>query len=165
MMIDELDRRLMLSSAHKDILTEWKTWLVLFQDVARRELTGQTLTDLEYQRLTDYGTVIASLTKAALDGANRGDDPEAQIDYNIAAITSVADTQDAQIIEAIGWVDEIYVVVERGQRQYLARGGVYSHYEFEWPLEAVLANNAWIQMLTEEQAPPRPVWVTEFVIP
>jgi hypothetical protein len=160
MLIDDLGRELMLPSTEKDLLVEWQTWLVLFQDVARRELTGQTLTNLEYQRLTDYAAVIARLTEIALDDLVSGD----QVEYTVAAVTDIATSQDNQLVEGIGWVDEIYVVVERGQQRFLTRGGVYSHYEFEWQLDRLLDNALWTQMLVDDQVPPRLEWITEFVV-
>jgi hypothetical protein len=141
-------------------LAEWQTWLVLFQDVARRELTGQTLTNLEYQRLTDYATVIVQLTKAALDDLISDD----QVGQTAAAVTDIAASQDRRLLEGIGWVDEIYVVIERGQQRFLTRGGVYSYYEFEWPVQSPLNNAIWVQMLADDQAPSRLEWIAEFIV-
>jgi hypothetical protein len=161
MLIDDLERGLMLPVDEKNLLAEWQTWLVLFQDVARRELTGQTMTNLEYQRLTDYATDIVQLTETALDDLEPGDDwPE----YAIAGVTQLASSQESLLLEAVGWVDEIYVVVQRGQQRFLTRGGVYSHYEFEWPIQTPLGNALWIEMLVQDQVPPRPEWMAEFVV-
>ena len=101
----------------------------------------------------------------ALDDLVQGDDPEMQIEYNVAAVTPIAASQDILLLEGIGWINEIYVVVERGQQRFLTRGGVYSHYEFEWPIQPPLTNAFWAQMLLDGQTPPRLEWVTEFVIP
>ena len=77
-----------------------------------------------------------------------------------AAVTArMTVSPTAQLIQATGTVDTIYVVVERGREQYLARGGVYSHYEFLWPLDDPMTDATWREMLAAGAAPPRPEWV------
>ena len=144
----------------RELLSKWQTWLLLLQDVARRELTGQTVTDLEYQRLAEYGSVIQALILAATGSLAETGDEAPLAEYDAAVAVSVASVQDVQRIEAVGRVDEIYVVIERGRRPYLVRGGTYSHYEFEWPAQDLLTDLLWQQMLADGQAPPRPVWVS-----
>jgi hypothetical protein len=161
MMIDGLDRELVLSSTEKSLLVEWQAWLVLFQDVARRELTGQTLTNLEYQRLTDYAAVIVQLTETAIGDLVAGH----QVEDAVAGVADIATFQDNRRLEGIGWIDEIYVVVARGQQRFLTRGGVYSYYEFDWPVQLPLDNVIWAQMLAGDQSPPRLEWIAEFVVP
>jgi hypothetical protein len=64
-------------------------------------------------------------------------------------------------------VDEIHVVVlvvEADGTGYLqvAKGGVFSYYEFPWPADDRLTDEKWRQMLDEGQAPPRPEWIDSF---
>lgn len=156
MLIDGLDSRLMLPDAEGAMLAEWQGWLTLLQDVARRELTGQTLTDLEYQRLIDYSALIAKLTALALnDTLIEG---ETAGTYDLTIQTILDQNQDASKIAAIGRVDELYVVVERGQQRFLARGGVYSFYEFEWPGPIPPDDMRW-------QERSRPEWLSEIIAP
>ncbi|MBN1936173.1 MAG: DUF3160 domain-containing protein [Anaerolineae bacterium] len=162
MLIDGLDSRLMLPDAEEAMLAEWQSWLVLLQDVARRELTGQTLTDLEYQRLIDYGALIAKLTLLALEDTLI--DTEAADTYDPAAQTILAQDQGVSKIAAIGRIDELYVVVERGQQRFLARGGVYSFYEFEWPLPTLPGDLLWHELLAGQELP-RPEWLDEIILP
>jgi hypothetical protein len=70
-------------------------------------------------------------------------------------------SETAQLVEATGYVDVIYVVVERGWEQYLARGGVYSHYEFPWPVDDPLTDAIWRGMLAAGTSPQRREWVRE----
>ncbi len=163
--IDGLNNRLMLDDAEKETLSEWHAWLILLQDVARRELTGQTLTDLDYQRLTDYGTLVASLTATtAMPQPGETAPSNGLPGYTTAHAVEIASVANTQTIGAIGGIDEIYVVVERGQQQYLARGGVYSYYEFENPAAQPWDDTQWQQRLAQDP-PPRPAWmVGEFVV-
>jgi len=72
-------------------------------------------------------------------------------------------SETAQLVEATGYADVIYVVVERGRAQYLARGGVYSHYEFAWPIDSPLTDTVWREMLAAGTAPPRREWMQELL--
>ena len=165
MIIDGLEGRMMLSGTNRDALLELETWLVLFQEVARRELTGQALSEQEVQRMAGYGDLVERLTRQALsDGVVPGDQVLGG-SYEEAVVLGVAASEKDHLIEATGWVDEIYVVIERGRVQYLARGGVYSHYEFAWPIQEPLTDEIWRLMLAGGQTPPRPEWTDDFVIP
>jgi hypothetical protein len=55
-------------------------------------------------------------------------------------------------------------VVDEDGTLYLqvAKGGVFSYYEFAWPAEDRLTDEKWRQMLDEGQAPPPPAWIESF---
>jgi hypothetical protein len=165
MIIDGLESRLMLPAADRDALLELEAWLIFLQEVARRELTGQVLTEQEYQDMAKYGALIEKLTWVALGGKVGSSDQALGKEYEAAVAIRVAAGQGEQLMEVTGRVDEIYVVIERGRERYLARGGVYSHYEFVWPDQELLADTRWREMLASGETPPRPAWVSEFVIP
>ena len=152
-----LQSRLMLSAAEQSMLSEWKGWLVLLHDISRRELTGQTVTELEYQRLTEYRQVIERLVQFA-SGADEKPPSSLVVHRGFATPTT-------SLVDAAGWIDELYIVVERGGKQYLARGGVYSTYEFEWSIEDPIDDDIWRTWLAAGQAPPRPVWVSDLILP
>lgn len=44
----------------------------------------------------------------------------------------------------------------------VAKGGVFSYYEFDWPAEDRLTDEQWREMLDEGEAPPRPAWTASF---
>jgi hypothetical protein len=153
LLIDGLGERLMLTSVDQSLLLELEAWLHFMQDVARRELTGQGLSADEYQRLGEVGLRLQAFHRAALWVQT----PEARVTVGWPI------SETAQLVEATGYVDEIYVVVERGREQYLARGGVYSHYEFTWPLDDPMTDEFWIDLLDSGMAPPRREWVQELL--
>ena len=156
LLIDGLEDRMMLTNADRAALLELENWLIFMQDVARRELTGQVLSAEEYQRLGQYASWLQALDLAAVDGGTlRGD--------TVPVLVRAAEDGTEQLIQATGWVDEIYVVVERDRKRYLARGGVYSYYEFIRPLEDALTDTSWQEMLIAVEQPTRPVWVQDFI--
>ncbi len=69
--------------------------------------------------------------------------------------------------EAVGRVDEIHVVVpvvddDGTVTLQVAKGAVFSYYEFPWPAADRLTDEKWRQMLDEGQAPARPTWIDSF---
>jgi hypothetical protein len=69
--------------------------------------------------------------------------------------------------EGVGRVDEIHVVVPLVEEDgtitlQVTKGGVFSYYEFPWPAEDRLTDEAWRQMLDQGQAPDRPAWIGSF---
>jgi len=45
----------------------------------------------------------------------------------------------------------------------IAKGGVYSYYEFPWPMSDRLTDKKWREMLNSGQAPELPSWTNAFV--
>ncbi len=149
MVIEGLESRMMLTDADRTSLLELEAWIGFLRDVSRRELTGQALTAEEYQRL--------GLTASLLQLPTRTSE-------NASAIVQIAASEAEQLVEATGRIDTIYVVIERERTQYLARGGVYSHYEFPRPVEETLTDPVWREVLDAGDVPERPVWAQGFVI-
>ncbi len=150
-----LDERLLLSPADRKLLGDLQDLLLFLQDAARRELTGQALGAEEQRRLGSYGALLEEMIRTAMRG----------LDEKATAITTVAVGRDGRLVEATGGVDEIFIIVERGRKSYLTRGGVYSHYEFVWTADEPLDDDRWRKLLASGQRPPRPAWVRSFVIP
>jgi hypothetical protein len=45
----------------------------------------------------------------------------------------------------------------------VTKGGVFSYYEFPWPMSDRLTDEAWREMLGSGQAPARPYWTASFM--
>jgi hypothetical protein len=184
--IDGLEVRLMLESSERELLLDLEDWLIFLQDTARRELVTPSLTEAEYERLGQYGAFVDRMTRASYGvGVDAAIYHEAVV---VPLVRANASAGGLTLIEATGTVDEIYVVIERSRQLYLARGGVYAHYEFTWPTAAPLDDATWQAMLAaaekpggpsepggepgsegepgaaSEPWPPRPAWVAGFVV-
>jgi hypothetical protein len=149
-----------------------------FQTMAEKELRGEPLTEDEYTTIRFYGGELEHLTMAAADReegepGGRGfmdEDPQA------AVIADVATDPDPEgdgmpnpvvLEEAVGRIDEIHAVVpvvgeDGALTLQVAKGGVFAYYEFPWPADDRLTDEAWRQMLDEGQAPARPEWIESF---
>ena len=65
--------------------------------------------------------------------------------------------------EGVGRPMVIYVAVQIEGEVVLTRGGIFSYYEFTWPMDDRLTDEAWQDMLTQGEAPPLPTWTSSFV--
>jgi hypothetical protein len=149
-----------------------------FQTMAEKELQGESLTEEEYAVIRFYGGDLEHLTMAAADtpAGESGGQAYMEEEPQAAVIADVATDPDPEgdgipnpvvLEEAVGRVNEIHVVVpvvEEDGATYLqvAKGGVFSYYEFPWPAEDRLTDEKWRQMLDEGQAPPPPEWISSF---
>ena len=149
LLTEGLEERLMLAQGQRILLLDLEAWLSYLQDVARRELTGQ-LAAADYERLGAYTVVLAEF------GAAIGGEPDVRI------ALQAAESEDNQLVEALGPVDALYLVVEREGDFYLARGGTYRHYEFHLPLDEPVTVSNWRAQLEADEAPDLPVWVSLF---
>ena len=70
------------------------------------------------------------------------------------------------LYEAVGPVDEIYVVVEVNNRLYLTRGAVFSYREFKQSTdEQRLTDEEWQQKLKTNPRKGVPTWMKEVIVP
>ncbi|MBN1139542.1 MAG: DUF3160 domain-containing protein [Anaerolineae bacterium] len=130
---------------------------------AQRELDGEPLSDDDYVRLYYYGGELEAMTLASADMDGEGR-PFFEDQEPAALVADVATDPNGQVLEeAIGPVYEIVVVVpdSKGNLQ-LAKGGVFSYYEFAWPMSDRLTDEAWRAMLAAGQAPDLPEWTNSF---
>jgi hypothetical protein len=70
--------------------------------------------------------------------------------------------------EAVGRINELYAVVplvtaDGSIQLQVAKGGVFAYYEFSWPAEDRLTDEAWRGMLDDGTAPPAPEWTASFM--
>ena len=71
------------------------------------------------------------------------------------------DVNTGQVLEeGVGVVFTIYVVVQAEGRIFLAKGGVFSYYEFLQPMSNRLTDEQWQAM----EKPPLPEWTQSFII-
>ncbi|MGY5853974.1 MAG: DUF3160 domain-containing protein, partial [Candidatus Thorarchaeota archaeon] len=66
--------------------------------------------------------------------------------------------------EAVGNPMVILVAVQIEGSVILTRGAVFSYYEFTWPMDDRLTDEAWQEMLAQGEEPPLPDWTDSFVV-
>jgi hypothetical protein len=137
--------------------------LTFMLDVSQRELAGEPLTNEDYERIKFFGGELEAITLAAADQEGEGR-PFFEDDEEAALVADVATDPLGQVLEeAIGRVNEIYVAVPDGTGGlHIAKGGVFSYYEFAWPMDNRLTDEQWREMLGAGDAPPPPAWTGSF---
>jgi hypothetical protein len=169
-----LDSRGLLNDQDAASLDTLETLARSLQTMAEKELRNEPLTEDEYHTIRFYGGDLETLTMAAADSdvtdpnARRfmEEEPQAAVIADVA--TNPAPPPTA-LEEAVGRVNPIYVVVPIAQADgttYLqvAKGGVFSYYEFPWPIDDRLTDEKWRGMLDDGTAPASPDWTASFLV-
>ena len=143
--------------------------------VSRKELSGQLLTDEEYDQLRYIGATFENLSLELLrepDQYLTGWDDVQGTDRNLALIADVytanADNNPRKSIvyAGVGHADELYVVVEIGGYLYLMRGAVFSYRELQRPSgDQRLTDEEWQKMLEEKPRLGVPEWMAPILLP
>ena len=174
---DGLEERGLLAPEDVDNLNRLQELAGALQIMAEKELRGEPLTDDEYERIRYYGGELEHLTMAAADTPDAEDpnapkymDEEPQVALVADVATDPGAVDGAEVLEeAVGRVNLIYTIVpivEADGSTYLqvAKGGVFSQYEFPWPASDRLTDEQWRQILEDGQAPPYADWMNSFLV-
>ena len=147
----------------RDNLERLELLLTHLATIAEKELADSSLTQEEQDVILYYGGLLEGLTIAAADK----DEVEGRAfveDEEAAVIADVATDPNGLVLEeGVGRIFEIYVVAEIEGQAILTKGGVFSYYEFPWPMSDRLTDEAWREMLATGQAPNRPHWTRSFI--
>lgn len=144
-----------LSRADKKNLNKLSELASSLSEISVKELTGDEVTDDEYELIRDFGGSLEHFWEEAIKGQyGLGDnDYVYSQEYPAALIVDVAtDPNDGYILEeATGRVDTVVVVVPIDGTLRLARGSVFSYYQFIQPIsEERLTDSEWRRMLGVE---------------
>ncbi|MGI6308201.1 MAG: DUF3160 domain-containing protein [Dethiobacteria bacterium] len=160
-----LASRDLLSDKDGESLARLEQLALSLKTISEKELTNLPLSEDEYDLIRSYGGQLEHLWMEAL--RDKGVEHRSAIFENPAALVAdVATDPNGQVLEeATGHIFEIYAVVPVDGSLRIARGGVYSHYEFPWPLEDRLTDKKWHGMLDSNQVPPLARWTETFIAP
>ena len=160
-----LDQRGLLDQQDGESLERLETLALSLKTMSEKLLENQLLTDEEYDLIRSYGGQLEHFWLEAL--RDEGVDHRSALSENPAAlVTDVATNPEGQVLaEGTGNIFEIYVVVPVDGNLRVARGGVFSHYEFPWPLNDRLTNEKWRHMVETGDTPPLAPWTESYVAP
>jgi hypothetical protein len=140
-----------------DIIKDLKEIGNLLLTVSRKELANEKITREEFEYLSWLGGRIEYLTFRIFDSDHL---PEKE--RYVALVADVYNYNGKFLEEAVGMVDEIYVVTEINGKPYLTKGAVFSYYEFK--SDTPLTDEAWREQITSGTEPERPVWVKDIMV-
>jgi hypothetical protein len=163
-----LDVRGLLTANMKDDLNLMEQLATSLKTISEKELNNEALSNDEYELIRSYGGQLEhfwlEVNKDEPTFKETGSQ-RAYLSENPAAIVAdVATDPNGQVLEeGTGKIFEIYAVVPVDGKLRIAKGGVYSYYEFPWPLSDRLTDKKWRDMLDSGQAPQLPEWTNAFV--
>ncbi|MFH1461313.1 MAG: DUF3160 domain-containing protein [Patescibacteria group bacterium] len=159
-----LQIRNLLSDENKEFLERLETLALSLKTISEKELNNILPTDEEFDLIRTYG---GSLEHIWLDAyKDRGIvSARQQLDEEPAPIVAdvATDPNGICLEEATGNIFEIYVVVPVEGILRIAKGGVYSHYEFQQPIANRLTDEAWREILKKGEEPDLAEWTNVFI--
>jgi hypothetical protein len=155
-----LGARGLLNSEMEGHLAAMEQLLLSLKTISEKELRGEAVSDQEVDLIRGIGDTLEGLTTFS-------EEVEGEItslaDDRMALIADVhTDTNTNQVLEeGVGDAFPIYVVVLLEGQQVVTVGGVFSYYEFKWPINDRLTDEAWQAM---SPRPDRPAWTAGFIV-
>lgn len=160
-----LASRDLLPERSRENLERLEQLALSLKTISEKELSNKELSDDEYDLIRSYGGQLEHFWMEALQDTGV-DHPSAIYENPAALVADVATDPNGFVLEeATGHIFEIYAVVPVAGSLRIAKGGVFSHYEFPWPLEDRLTDKKWHALLDAGQAPPLAQWTETFIAP
>jgi hypothetical protein len=164
-----LEGRELLASDVGDVLDRLIEMYRRFERLARDELAGAPISaddNLWLETIASRFELIWLLAGEDIEesGAQTGGFPESPNDM-AAVIADIMSNPWEALEVGTGYIDRIYVLVPNDQGVFqVARGGVYSYYEFWVPRDQRLTDEEWRQSLVDGTQPDRPEWMTPYLV-
>jgi hypothetical protein len=136
----------------------------LLLGVSQKEIKGEYLNTKEFDDLSFLGGRIEHLTLNIIESDRMSVYDVATPEKYLAVAADVYTYRDQCLEECVGLGDEIYAVVEINGLLYIARGGVFSQYEFIQPTSSRLTDEKWQQQLLENEIPAVATWLSKIKI-
>lgn len=137
-------------------------------DYSQKQLNDEPLTAEEYDNLRFIGGAMEALTLRVMDSEVWAwyeiEGPDKFIAVVADVYTYQGEGKQVALEEAVGYGDEIYVVVEFDGYLYLARGATLSYYEFEQPINERLTDEEWQAQVKDGKLPERPEWTQSIIL-
>ena len=175
---DGLRTRSLLTDTAKEALDTLYAISTQLTTIAEKELENKALTDKEYDFIRTYGGELEHIWQTAKKDEMRANgfafewegeeeffDQRNFLGFHPDAVVAdvATDPNGLALTQATGYSKEIYVAFPRDGEVVLARGVVYSQYEFTVPLADRLTDEAWHQRLRDGDIPPYADWKSAFI--
>lgn len=145
--IQGLKRYGMLDAADEENMNRLAQIAGQLLTISKKELREEPLTEEEHEFIKGYGGSIEHLWRQALRDENGGERVDSR-EYPAAVVADIATDPNGQVLEvATGNPSTIMVVVNVEGSLRIARGSVYTFYQFPWPLSDRLTDSKWRQMM------------------
>lgn len=158
---DGLKQRDLLGKDQENLMKEFENLALTLKKISEKELNNEKLSDNDYEFIENYDEKLNDLWRKILKRENAED---GELNAELAlAIDMFGDTDGNILTEAIGYVDEIYVIFPVSDKLKIGKGGVFSHYEFVRPAGERLTDEIWRQKLKNGKIPAKADWHNAFL--
>ncbi len=163
---DGFAARELLTADSADILDRLDEMYRRFADLARDELAAEPIAPADNEWIESIASrfELLWLLAAADDDASHAQTGGFATgpDEMSAVVADIMSNPEEALQIGTGHIDLIYVLVPNDEGRFqVARGAVYSFYEFWVPRAERLTDEEWRQMLYDGRAPDRPAWITD----
>jgi len=158
-----LESRNLINEQDIENLKRLEELSLALKTISEKELQDVLLTDEEFELIRSYGGQLEHFWLEAL--RDNGVQSRSQISNNPAAlVTDVATDPSGFVLqEGSGFIQHIYVIVPVDGSLRIARGGVYSYYEFTGKSTERLTDEKWQEMLMfGDEIPETPDWTKAY---
>ncbi len=136
------------------ILAKWADFCAA---ISRKELTGGQITKQEYEKMTLFGGDMADLHRASV---TQGDfNMLTQKEYHMALVADVHSSSGTVLEEAVGGPAILYVIVPLGRTLQIARGAIFTHYQFTRPASKRMTDDQWKSQVIRGKLPHTWPWL------
>jgi hypothetical protein len=169
LMADGLGARDLLADDVEGILDRLVEMYARFERLAHDELAGEPISEEDNQWLETIGSrfeLLWLLTAEDIEDPDAMTGGSTESPNDVAALVVDIMSNPEQALElGTGYIDQILVLVPNDDGEFqVARGGVYSYYEFWVPRGERMTDEEWRQMLDAGTQPERPSWTKVFLV-
>lgn len=161
----------MIDGDDEENLSRLSELAVRLYEISRKELKDEVLSDDEYELIDDYGGNLEHFWYEAMKKENT--EQIYSKEYPAAIVVDIATDPNGEVLEAAtGIPSEILVVVKVDGKLKIAKGSVYSFYQFPWPINDRLTDSKWRLMMgfepdddwnyNQDNAIPKPEWTESY---
>lgn len=125
--------------------------LTFLTRLSEQELAGTPFSPADDERLRGIGAELEQLTRGRADRL-----PDQAMTVDVAGVADEGGRVTSLQV-GVGAIDELWVIVPRGGKRLLTRGGVFSYYEHESATR--LTDREFVELLAAKGAK-RPAWAT-----
>jgi len=161
MSISGLSRFDLLLPDYETRFTSLRDTLLELKTISEKELVGERLTESEHLTVSFIGNRLSDIVSFPPDDPASLNDE----DSRMAVVADVhTDANSSRVLEeATGHPHFIYVIAPTDDGLAACVGGVYSYYEFPWPMSDRLTDGSWQEMLEAGSNPEQPQWMSSFI--
>lgn len=160
-MRDGLSKYKLLSADSMEDLARFGTLIAFLKSCVDKEIAGQPLSKEAHLRIRKIGGDIDYLTTDLLMRGTNFQTLTAN-DRDMALVADIHTADPLAFTIASGHAEDIIAIVPIEGKRYLARGPVYSYYEFTVPIAERMTDDEWKKHLAEGKQPARPEWTKSY---